>query len=340
MSDGDGGGGGEFDLIAAHLAPLTEGHPDALDLTDDVAWAPQVPAGRRLMVSHDMLVAGVHFFPDDPLDAVAQKALRVNLSDIAAKGGTPMAYMLGCAWPPGVDADAVAEFARGLAADQALYGLRLLGGDTTRTEGPLTVGVTIFGHGAEEGLVSRGGAQPGDGVFVTGVLGDAYLGLMARRGALQGALQDASPAEEWLARYLRPEPRVAAGPLLAAHASAAADVSDGLIADLGHIAKRSGVAVHLDVESIPVSPPSRAWIDAQADPVAAAIELASGGDDYEIAFTAPADAQDALEKIARESGTPIRQIGRVALGPGHVVIRDAAGKVRQADRKGHDHFRT
>lgn len=265
--------GGEFDWIAQLLRPLTKGAPEALDLLDDAAVIPSRP-GFDLVVTKDALVAGVHFLPDDPLDLVARKLLRVNLSDLAAKGAEPYGYFLTTAWPHDTSWDAKALFARGLAEDGEAFGLVLLGGDTVSTPGPLAVTATLLGWVPAGGAVLRGGARPGDLLAVSGPIGDGWLGLQAASGALD------SPA--LAARYRLPTPRTDLLDRLRAHARAAADVSDGLLADAGHLATASGCAVRIDLDRLPLSPEAAAWLAAQPDRGEALARLASGGDDYQI----------------------------------------------------------
>lgn len=265
--------GGEFDWIAQLLRPLARGAPEALDLLDDAAVIPSRP-GFDLVVTKDALVAGVHFLPDDPLDLVARKLLRVNLSDLAAKGAEPWAYFLTTAWPTGTPWTDKALFAEGLAADGEAFDITLLGGDTVSTPGPLTLTATLLGWVPHGGAILRKGARPGDLLAVSGVIGDGWLGLQAARGELD------SPA--LAGRYRLPTPRVDLIPALRAHARAAADVSDGLLADAGHIARASGCGVRIDLDAVPLSSEARAWLLGQADRSGALLALATGGDDYQI----------------------------------------------------------
>ena len=224
----------EFALIAEYLAPLAALRPGAFGLADDAALVP-APPGRDLVASADALVAGVHFRERDPPDTVAARALRCSLSDLAAMGAEPYGYLLTLALPHGVDAEWMAAFASRLARDQAEFSIALLGGDTVATPGPLTVSLTVLGFAEPERLLRRSGARAGDAVCVSGVIGDAALAL---------AIPDA--AEALRARYRAPEPRLALGRALAGNASAAIDVSDGLVADLGHVCVASGVGARLD----------------------------------------------------------------------------------------------
>lgn len=306
----------EFDSIRRLFAPLTDGRPEALGLMDDAAVIPS-RAGFDLVVTADTVVEGVHFLADDPLDLVARKALRVNLSDLAAKGAVPYGYFLSVAWPARCGWDERSLFAEGLAKDQAAYQLSLLGGDTTATPGPLTVGVTALGWVPAGGMVRRGGAKVGDIVLVTGAIGDGWLGLQAIQGGL--AELDADQHGVLARRYRLPEPRLSFRDALAGYATAAADLSDGLLADAGHIAEASGCAVVIDLDAAPVSPAGGAWLRLQEDRAAALAALASGGDDYEIVFTADPASVEALEASAHAAGVVVSRIGHIQAGVGVVA---------------------
>jgi thiamine-monophosphate kinase len=321
----------EFDWIDRCLRPLAKDTPEAFDLLDDAAAVPARP-GFDLIVSADAIVEGVHFRLDDAPDLIARKLLRVNLSDLAAKGAEPYAYMLTVAWPPRFGWPQRRAFADGLGADQATFGLKLLGGDTTATPGPLTASATIFGWVPSGAMVRRAGASPGDVVLVSGTIGDGWLGL----AACAQSTGLSSQQEAWLAdRYRLPQPRTGLAEALRAHAHAAADVSDGLIADAGRIARASGVSLTLDLDRLPLSPAARAWLSAQPDEPAARIDLASGGDDYEIVCTAPAGQAQRLIEAARAAGLPLTEIGVVGVGEGIAV--SASGQERAITRSGWRH---
>ena len=281
----------EFERIARLFRPLTEGAPEAFGLLDDAAAIPSRP-GQDLIVTKDAIVEGVHFLAGDPPDLVARKLLRMNLSDLAAKGAQPYAYFLAVAWPPHWDETARVRFAGGLAEDQRRYGVRLLGGDTVSTPGPFTASLTALGWADAGRMVRRSSAAAGDVLMVSGVIGDGVLGLETAKGGLANlapALRDAL-----VSRYRLPEPRIDLIPALRAHASAAADVSDGLVADAGHIAEASGLGFELDLGALPLSAIAAAWLSAQPDPAAARARLATGGDDYEVVCTAAPVAVEAL----------------------------------------------
>jgi thiamine-monophosphate kinase len=274
----------------------------------------------------------VHFRPDDPAELVARKLLRVNLSDLAAKGAEPYAYVLAIAWPARFSWPERRAFAEGLRIDQTAFGLKLLGGDTTATPGPLCASVTIFGWTPSGDMVRRAGARPGDVVLVSGTIGDGWLGLLACDQSPGVGAADAA----WLAdRYRLPQPRCALTPALRAHASAAADVSDGLIADAGRIARASSLALQIDLDRMPLSAPAAAWLAAQTDRAAARVALAAGGDDYEIVCTAAPQQAAALEAAARAADTPLTRIGVVAQGAGVRVF--AEGREQPIVRAGYRH---
>ncbi len=331
------GAEGEFAFIRRHLAPLAAAE-GAYALTDDAAELSTnaLAASGGLVITADMLCEGVHFLPDDPLDRVAQKALRVNLSDLAAKGARPLHYMLSVAWPDRVDAAGRALFAAGLAADQALFEVSLLGGDTTRTPGPLTVAVTAFGALQDGAMVRRAGARPGDRVFVTGTIGDGGLGLLARRGELPALTREHRDA--LAERYQRPTPRLSAIDPLRAFATAALDVSDGVIADAERLAQASGVSVRLEAERIPVSAASQAWLSGQEDAAAARAWLASAGDDYELLVCVSPDHTTHAQAAFARVGAPLTAVGAVLAGEPTVEFVNHAGENVPLARRGYTHF--
>ncbi len=329
---------GEFDFIRQHLAPLSAAAPGAYGLTDDAAElaATALAVTGGVVVTADLLTEGVHFLADDPLDRVAQKALRVNLSDLAAKGATPLHYLLSVAWPERVDAAGRALFVDGLAADQAAFGVSLLGGDTTRAAGPLTVAVTAIGTLEHAAMVRRAGAQPGDQVCVTGTIGDGGLGLLARRGAL--AALGASAEAALRDRYQRPQPRVAAIAPLRAFATAGMDISDGLIADAHQLARASGVVIRLEAARVPVSEAAQAWLARQDDEEAARAWLAAAGDDYELLVcVSPARVADARAAFAA-AGVPLTVVGAVGAGGPAVEFVNHKNENIPMARRGYTHF--
>jgi thiamine-monophosphate kinase len=309
---------GEFGRIARFFAPLAAGAPGALGLTDDAALV-DCPAGERLVVTVDAMVEGVHFLSRDPPDLIARKLVRVNLSDLAAMAARPVGYFLTTALPKSRGDDWLKRFAAGLAQDQAEFGITLLGGDSVSTPGPVSLTLTAFGRVAVGGEVRRGGARPGDLVFVSGTIGDGALGLEAAQGKLDGLLDPADVA--FLAdRYRLPRPRVGLGPRLSGLASAMLDVSDGLVGDLGHICEVSGVAGVIDAGRVPLSVAAARLPDRLAT-------VLTGGDDYELLFTAPPDRQADVRAAAEAAGVPITVIGRIEAGQGMRVLDSAGGEM-------------
>ncbi|MGE0416374.1 MAG: thiamine-phosphate kinase [Acetobacteraceae bacterium] len=311
----------EFSLIARHFRPLAG--PGALDLRDDAAvLAP--PPGRELVLTTDAMVAGVHFLPDDPPDQVGQKLLRVNLSDLAAKGAEPLGYLMTVSCPRGTPDAWYAGFAAGLARDQAQFGIALLGGDTTSTPGPVSLSLMAIGHVAPGQAVHRFGAQDGDGIWVTGTIGDGALGL----AVAQGRLADSSGY--LLDRYRLPRPRV--GMAICGIASAGMDVSDGLVQDLGHICRASGLTAVVDAMAVPLSMPARAagpaWLET----------CLTGGDDYELLLAVPPAHDLALIAAARAAGIPVTRIGAFHSGEAQVMVRGGDGETLSLKKGGWSHF--
>jgi thiamine-monophosphate kinase len=321
---------GEFALIERYFRPLAT-DPAALELRDDAALYPQRP-GDDLVITADMIVAGVHFFADDPPDLIARKALRVNLSDLAGKGAEPFGYLLSLGLPSNWTETWIKRFTAGLAADQKQYGVHLLGGDTTRLAGGLTIAITALGRTEKGQMVRRSGAKPGDIVFVSGTIGDGALGLRVRQGHLARRMKYAG---HLLDRYLLPQPRIALAPVVRRFASAAIDVSDGLVGDLTHICDVSGVGAEIEAEFVPLSPGADAVLtaDVRMLPV-----ILNGGDDYEILATvSPANA-DPFTAAAKAAGVAVSRIGEILTGKGPAVVRDANGKVLKLTTKSHTHF--
>ncbi|MCC7429144.1 MAG: thiamine-phosphate kinase [Alphaproteobacteria bacterium] len=330
-------GAGEFDLIARHFRPLAAREAGALSLLDDAALL-ELPPGASLVAAADAMVAGIHFLPDDPPALVARKLLRVNLSDMAAMGAEPRFYLLTVSLPADTPERWVADFAAGLAADQAAFGVTLVGGDTTRTTGPIALSLTILGQQERGRALLRAGARAGDEIWVSGTIGDGALGLLALTGGL-----DALPAEArgaLVQRYHLPEPRVALGRRLVGIATACQDVSDGLVADLGHICRASRLAAEIEAEAVPLSPAAEAAL--AADPSLLA-RILTGGDDYELLFAAAPTAGESLRAIGAALGLRLTPIGRMvgALAPdaaSPVRVRRADGSVLVLERGGWAHF--
>jgi thiamine-monophosphate kinase len=315
---------GEFELIARYFAPLAKGFPGACGLKSDNAYLP-ADSRHDLVVKTDTVVAGVHFLADEAPARVAAKALRVCLSDLAAGGATPFTYQLSLALPPGWTERWIAAFARGLLADQRHFGIVLCGGDTVQTPGPLTVTITAFGRVPPGRGLTRARARPGDRLWVSGTIGDAALGLRAASGEISSRfLED---------RYRRPQPRTSLGPRLLGIANATADVSDGLLADVGHIADASRLCVVVDRARVPLSAVARRILDAKP---ALWTAILGGGDDYELVMAVPAAKAAALQKAARSAGVPVTEIGRFERGQG--VRLTISGAPIAVSRLGYAHF--
>jgi thiamine-monophosphate kinase len=300
------GAGDEFSEIARLFRPLTRGVPGAFDLKDDAAVVSQRP-GCDLVVTKDAIVAGVHFPTGERPDLIARKLLRVNLSDLAAKAAEPFGCFLAVAWPKDFAASDRESFAFGLGEDLAGFGVALLGGDTVVTPGPFTASLTALGWVPEGRMVRRDGARPGDRIAVSGTIGDAVLGL----AAAQGELDD--PNGALTARYRLPNPRLDLRETMRSTASAAADVSDGLVADTAHIADASGTGIRLELEAMPLSAPARQWLERQPDRELALLRLATSGDDYEVvaAFQhAPRPGFTVCGEIVAGSDIDVRIQGR------------------------------
>ena len=316
---------GEFEFIARRLRPLATA-PGALDLIDDAALLDPTP-DKQLVLAKDAMVAGVHFLEGDPPGQIAKKLLRVNLSDLAAMGAAPLGYLLALARSREIADDWLAEFCAGLAADNAAFGIGLLGGDTVSTPGPLTLSLTAVGEVPKGAALLRSGARAGDDIWVSGTLGDAALGLKVLQGELEVAV-DARAA--LIAHYRLPQPRLALGQALRGVAGAAIDISDGLVADLGHILEASGVGAELRADQLPLSAAAR-------DLPGARDAALAGGDDYELLFTASPARRAEISALARRLGLPLTCIGQIRAGS-DLSILDAAGQEIKVAKRGWQHF--
>ena len=325
-------GRSEFDEIRNLFRPLTRGAPEALELLDDVAVIGPRP-GFELLISTDTIVAGVHALPDTSPADLAYKLAGVNLSDLAAKGAIPDGAFLNVSWPRDWDADDRTAFATALGEALNVYKVRLFGGDTVRTPGPFQASLTVLGWCPMGRAVLRSGARAGDLVYVTGSIGDGWLGLSAAKG--EGSLSEEDRAA-LTSRYLRPTPRLEFSAIARDLCSAAVDVSDGLIADIGHIAVASGVGVELDLAAVPVSDPAGRWLRTVDDEAKARLALAAGGDDYEVACTAPRAAQGELLSRAASIGLRLTCIGSMISGGG--VSIDFQGRKVETDHVGWSHL--
>ena len=326
---------GEFELIKTYFAPLAK-DPGSLGLTDDAAvLTPRT--GFDLVLTKDVLAADIHFFAGDAPEAIAAKALRVNLSDLAAKGAVPRGYLLGLALPSDWTAAWLGRFCKGLAADQSAFDVQLLGGDTIRSGNGLQVSITAIGEVPSGRAVRRSGAKPGDLVFVTGTIGDAAAGLKARLESNFSNIHGLSQADEQhiLERYLLPKPRVRLADCIAEYASAAMDVSDGLVADSRHMAGASGVDIAIDLEKVPLSAALMCLRTSAPDAFA---QCLNGGDDYEILACVPPEGAEAFEKQAAGADCPVVRIGSVQDGPGEVLLQTDGKIVELKSDGGFRHF--
>jgi thiamine-monophosphate kinase len=326
--------GGEDNLIDRFFRPLAR-DPGAFNLRDDAA-AITPPAGHDLVLTTDAVIEGVHFFPGDPAQAIAKKALRANLSDLAAKGAEPLGFLLTLAMPKSIDEEWVAAFADGLAADIRAFDCALFGGDTDATPGLLSVSITAFGTVPHGKMVRRAGAKVVDAIVVSGTLGDSALGLALRRNPklVKSAKLSAEEEAYLLERYLVPQPRTNLAKALRAHAHAAMDVSDGLAGDLAKLASASGVSAAVETGKLPLSPAARKLLEHDPKLIET---VCTGGDDYEILAAVPRNAFPAFEKAAGESGVALTEIGSVAGGEG-VAIKGLDGQVLRFKHPSFSHF--
>lgn len=324
----------EDDLIARYFAPMAG--PAALGLKDDTAlYAP--PSGHQIVLTVDALVAGVHFFPDDPAETVARKALRVNISDLAAKGAEPQGFLLTLALPRGHSSAWLERFATSLAEDATTYRCPLMGGDTVSTPGPLTISITVIGSVPDGAMVKRTGARVGDAIFVSGTIGDAALGLHVHGNVGRAWIKTLSKENLAFlaARYLEPQPRLALAPVLRAYAHGGMDVSDGLVGDLTKMMRVSNVAARVELSRVPLSDAARA-VAGDADAFNIAV---TGGDDYELLCTVPQSRALDFKSAAAQAGVPVTRIGDVVAGnAGEMEFIGSDGKPRTFARGSFSHF--
>ena len=332
--DEDGSGAsvsGEDRLIARFFKPVATAS-GALGLTDDAAFVTP-PPGCDIVLKTDAIVGGIHFLPDDPADLVARKAMRVNLSDLAAKGARPLGFLVSLAMPEGIDEAWLERFAAGLKIDADMFGCPLYGGDTDRTTGPVVISVAMFGSVPAGTMVRRAGARPGDRIFVSGTIGDGALGLVVQKNN-EGLSISAAAREHLIGRYRLPQPRNALAEAVRNHASAAMDVSDGLVGDLAKLCRVSGISAEIAAVQVPLSAPARDLIATNRSLMETAI---TGGDDFEILCTVPPEKISSFEHAAAAASVPVTAIGVVAPGQG-VVVRDAGGAAMQLRRTSFSHF--
>src|SRR3984885_116510 len=321
---------GEDSLIARYFRPIAT-DPGAFGLGDDAAIL--TASGDEIVVTTDAIVEGVHFLADDPPDTIARKALRVNLSDLAAKGATPAGFVLTLALRAADDAW-LTGFARGLGEDATHFGCPLLGGDTVSTPGPLMISITAFGRVRPGKMVRRNGAKAGDRVVVSGTIGDAALGLELLKGGAVAAL-GGDEREMLIGRYRVPQPRVALVQAVRDHASAAMDVSDGLAGDLAKLCAASGVSAVIDAQSIPLS---AAAATLRARGTVSIEAIVSGGGDYEILCAIPENHFEAFAQAARAAGVSVTSIGTIMAGASVPRLLDGQGREIELQRRSYSHF--
>lgn len=323
--------GGEFGIIKEILSPLASTMPGAFGLTDDAACL-KVEAGQELVITKDAMVAGVHFFEQEKPALIAKKLLRTNLSDLAAMGAKPVGYLLATAWTENCDTAWIKDFAVGLAEDQQQFCVGLLGGDTVRTSGPLTLSLTAIGSLKVGTALRRNSAKIGDLIYVTGTIGDGALGLQSLLGKLNGL---SAPDKDYLENRCRiPNPRLEIGQGLVGLASSCLDISDGLLADCGHICEQSGVGATLFRDKIPLSEAASRVLQ---DSPQFWSSVFGGGEDYELCFTVPADRQAEIMQLARETGVPVAHVGTVTSGTKPMIL-DQDGQAIDIQHAGWKHF--
>ncbi|MEZ5851224.1 MAG: thiamine-phosphate kinase [Hyphomicrobiaceae bacterium] len=332
---------GEEAIIQEYLAPLAAGFPGAFGLRDDCAAITPAP-GHDIVVKTDPVAAGIHFFADDAPEDIGWKALAVNVSDLAAKAAVPRAYLMALSFPDAPTRDWMARFAAGLAQAQSTFGMHLIGGDTDRRPGPITISITVFGETPTGRMIRRGAARPGDHVYVTGTLGAAAMGLALRTSperAMAWRITQAA-AEASRARYLRPQPRLALRDALRAHATAAMDISDGLAKDLGRMSRASGCGAEIELARVPMD---QTGAHAVAHDPDRWCDIVAAGDDYELLIAvAPGSAQafEAAGLAAGRMASPafgLTRIGAFTRDPA-VTFRMASGRPLDLSRTGWDHF--
>lgn len=333
--DASNGVTGEEAIIQGFLAPLAAGFPGAFGLKDDCALLTPEP-GTELVLKTDPVAEGVHFLPDDAPGDVGWKALAVNVSDLAAKGATPIGYLMALSFPAAPSADWLQAFAQGLEQAQQQFGCHLMGGDTDRRPGPVTISITVVGSVPRGGMVRRNTARSGDAVFVSGTLGDAALGLPLRRNARLAETWrlTAADAEHLRRRYVRPTPRLGLGQALRTHSASAMDISDGLAKDLSRMCGASGCGANIRLADLPLSPAAAKALAADPRLISA---IAAGGDDYEILACVPADKASDFVAAARDAGVDMTRIGTLT-GGSDVIFEGADGVPVSFPASGWDHF--
>ena len=321
----------EFELIESLLKPLAVNAAGSFSLSDDAAQLPDAPAGHGYIVTKDALAVGVHMRPEDPPGDMARKALRVNLSDLAAMGAQPVGFFLALCLGQNTDETFLRAFVAGLADDVDTYSAPLMGGDIIRQPGPFTVSITAIGSAPRDGVLRRNGATAGDSLWVSGTVGDGALGLLAAEGKLPSLSE--SDRAALIERYRIPEPRIALGVGLIGLANACIDVSDGLVSDVEHICEASSVGCSIDAKSVPLSAATQIALDSDNSVLSSVL---TGGDDYELAFAVSQGAEDDVMALAETAGVPVTRIGSFRPGDG-VQVFDQSGEAIVFPQTGYKH---
>lgn len=321
----------EFGLISKYFKPLAADFPGALGLTDDAALIAHKP-GNQIVVTADALVAGIHFFPGDPADLIIKKAIRTNLSDLAAMGAEPVAILSCLCLPKETSVEWMELFAKGIKSDLAEFGIALIGGDLVATDGPLTIAITAFGEIKEKSAILRSNARSGDIIWVSGTLGDSAFGLLAIEGESEGI--DEEDRNFLMDRYHLPQPRTILGNALVGIAHAMMDISDGLIGDVAHICNASGLGAEIDAGLLPLSKAARQAVKAGWGKGVETV--LTGGDDYELLFTAPLSSSANIYDLGIKIGLRLTQVGRMGDNKGVRILQN--GESFAIEGGGHRHF--
>lgn len=329
----------EFALIDQFFATLM-GDDQHVLLDDGAVFTPS--SDQQTVIATDTLVAGVHFRTQDPAERIAQKALRTNLSDLAAMGATPFGYLLNLSLPSDMTEPWLASFSSGLAQDQKQFNLKLMGGDTTKTSGPLVITITVLGTIPPKMALARRKAQPGDRLYVSGTLGDSALGLQILNGNFSTVPQDLK--SYFIDRYQLPQPRLSLGQKLRGCAHAAIDISDGLLADLEHICKASNLSAWVQLSTLPVSSPLQELLNRSSDQRKHQLLnfILNGGDDYELIFTVAPSESEHIAFLSQQMDIPITLIGHLGLDdkasdPNHIHLLNEHNQPIGMDFKGYEH---
>lgn len=321
----------EFELIETLLRPLASDAPGAFALTDDAAVLPDLNVGEAYVVTKDALSIGTHMLPSDPPGDMARKALRVNLSDLAAMGARPVGFFMALCLGQDTDEGFLRAFVAALDEDVALFDVPLMGGDIIRHAGAFTVTITAFGAVQRDQVMRRNGARAGDSLWVSGTIGDGALGLLAAKGDLP-KLEEGHRLD-LIQRYRVPHPRLALGAALRGVASACIDISDGLLADAGHMCGTSAVGCTIQTSAIPLSDAGRAALVAEPDLFE---KVLTGGDDYELAFAVAREDETQLVSLAAQAQVPVKRIGTFESETG-IRVLDEKGQAIQVTREGYRH---